>query len=155
MINESGEQIKITVKEKFWAVFSHLSSFTGLFLFIVTLAYIAFDIIIQYNKSSSYDFRSIVFIIIPIVVNSLIPFIIWSTTRNISHFVNEHCKQSLNFQLSVTLYFIISIAAIFIIFGVILLFVLTMFDIVSVSDAYKKAIAGEFYRYPFSIHFVR
>lgn len=155
MINETGEQIKITAREKSWAVVSHLSSFFGLLLFIISLAYISFDIIIQYNKSSSYDFRSMVFIIIPIVVNSLVPLIIWSATKNISQFVNEHCKQSLNFQLSVTLYFIISIASIFIAVGVILLFILVLFDISSVIEAYKKAMAGENYRYSMAIHFVR
>lgn len=155
MINESGVQIKITTREKVWAGISHVSSFIGLILFIIVLAYIAFDIIIQYNKYSNYDFKSLILMLIPIVINSTVPLIFWSSTRQISPFVNEHSKQSLNFQLSVTLYFIISIASVFIAVGVIMIFVLILYDISCVIDAFKKAIDGENYRYSIAIHFFR
>lgn len=140
---------KVSEKEKAWAATSHLMSYVGLLSFIIVLAFVTFDVFIKSNLNSLY------FLILPVIINAAVPFVVWNRIKTISPFVEEHSKQSLNFQLSVTLYFVISIAAVFIAVGVVLLFILVIFDINVINDAFKKARDGEPYRYPMSINFFR
>jgi uncharacterized Tic20 family protein len=155
MAEEIKYEEKISDREKAWAAAGHLSSLIGLILFIIAFIIISLDIIVQYGKVSDYDFRTLPIIIIPIIVNISIPFIFLNKSRSISLFVEQHCREAFNFQLSVTLYFIISIAAVFIAIGVILLFVLILFDISSIIDAFKKTRMGYDCHYPLTIRFIR
>ena len=82
------------------------------------------------------------------------PLIIWLIKRDESPLVADQGKESLNFQLSVTLYAIISGLLIFVLIGVVLLLAVMIFDVIMVIVAMVKANAGEKYRYPLSIRFV-
>jgi uncharacterized protein len=149
MTEQFDEEKKVSDHEKAWSIVGHLSSFVGLASFIISSAYVAYEVFIKIN------IYSLLYLIIPVILNILIPLIIWSSTKRISSFVEEHVKQSLNFQMSVTFYFIISVASVFVAVGIVLLPVLVIFDISVVIKAYEKAALGENYRYPLSIHFFR
>jgi uncharacterized Tic20 family protein len=82
------------------------------------------------------------------------PLIIWLIKRDESPLVADQGKESLNFQLSMTLYAIIAGLLIVIFIGFILLFALMIFDVIMVIIATVRANAGEKYRYPLSIRFV-
>lgn len=142
-------EVKISEAEKSWANAVHLSSILGLCLFVAGLVFVAFEVLIRKNM------LSLLVMTVPVIINTVIPILLYKRTKTISNFVKEHARQSLNFQLSVTIYFIISIAAIFVAIGVLLLFVLIIFDISCISDAYRRSREGEGYQYPMSIQFQR
>ncbi|MGD2184498.1 MAG: DUF4870 domain-containing protein [Desulfobacterales bacterium] len=87
--------------------------------------------------------------------NIIAPIVIWQMKKKDSSFVVEQAKESLNFQISLMLYGLISILLIFIIIGIFLIFALVIFSLIMVIVAGVKANEGEHYRYPLSIRFVK
>ena len=83
------------------------------------------------------------------------PLIIWLLKKNDYPFVDEQGKESLNFQLSMTVYTLISALLIFIEIGFILIIVLATVNLVLVIIASVKANSGETYRYPLKFRFIR
>jgi len=86
--------------------------------------------------------------------NVLAPLIIWLVKRNEFPLLDTHGKEALNFQLSVTLYGLISVILVFVLVGFILLFVLFIFFLVNVVRAAIAAGNGESYTYPLTIRFI-
>ena len=83
------------------------------------------------------------------------PLIIWLLKKNDYPFVDEQGKESLNFQLSMTVYTLISALLIFIKIGFILIIVLATVNLVLVIIASVKANSGETYQYPLKFRFIR
>jgi uncharacterized Tic20 family protein len=69
--------------------------------------------------------------------------------------VDDQGKESLNAQISFTLYFLISIPLCFLLIGIPLAIAIWIFDLVVVIVAAIKAYDGERYRYPLIIRFVK
>lgn len=80
------------------------------------------------------------------------PLVVWLIGRDVSSFVDDQGKESLNFQLSITLY--VLLAAISVI-GLVLVPVLIVANIVLVIIASVRASNGELYRYPWTIRFLK
>jgi len=89
------------------------------------------------------------------VGNFIVPLAIWLSKKDESDFITEHAKESLNFQLSVFIYLIISAMLSIVLIGIPILFGLVITNIVCVVLASMKADKGEFYRYPITIRFVK
>ncbi|MBE0425541.1 MAG: DUF4870 domain-containing protein [Nitrospirae bacterium] len=87
--------------------------------------------------------------------NIIGPLIIWLVKRKLSPFVNEQGKESLNFQLSMTIYVLIAALFISMKIGFIFLFILVSINLILVIIASVKAYTGENYSYPFKIKFIR
>ncbi len=87
--------------------------------------------------------------------NILAPLIIWLVKKDQSQFVADQAKESLNFQISLTIYAIISGILIFVLIGFVLLGVLWIAGIVFVIIGTVKANNGEFYRYPLTLRLVK
>jgi uncharacterized protein len=87
--------------------------------------------------------------------NFLAPLIIWLSKKDEDPLVDDQGKESLNFQISVLLYAVISGILIFLIVGVIMLVVLALFTIIQVIKASLSASDGKPYRYPLCIRFIR
>ena len=83
------------------------------------------------------------------------PLIIWFIKRGESPFVDEHGKESLNFQISLTIYGIIAAIFWFVPMGYLLAIALVVADIVLIIKATAAANRGEAYRYPFTIRFIK
>jgi uncharacterized Tic20 family protein len=83
------------------------------------------------------------------------PLVIWLVKRKEYPFVDRQGKEALNFQISMTLYGILSSILVFILVGFLLLMVLAVTDVVLVIIASVKASNGESYRYPFTIRFIK
>jgi uncharacterized Tic20 family protein len=81
--------------------------------------------------------------------------IIWLMKKDQSLYVAEHAKESLNFQISLIIYGIISGILMFVLIGIVLMFALGIFAFVVVLMATIKAANGEPYRYPLSIRFIK
>lgn len=83
------------------------------------------------------------------------PLIVWLIKKNEMPFVNDQGKESLNFQISITIYALISAVLIFVGIGIILLFAVMIFDLVMIILASIKAYKGESYRYPLCIRLIK
>lgn len=83
------------------------------------------------------------------------PLIVWLLKKNQHPFINEQGKESLNFQLSMTIYTLIAALLIFIKIGIVLFVVLAMLNLILVMIASFKANNGETYHYPLKIRFIR
>ena len=140
-----------------WGMLAHLSSLVWLPLIFVGLAF-------------------------PIA-NIVGPLIVWTAKKNEHPFIDEQGKESLNFQISVTLY---SIVLVFVLIGVVSIFALvagtarssgqsifgvllglsflvtivfisivSLIQLVLVIFAAVKANSGEIYRYPLTIRLIK
>jgi uncharacterized Tic20 family protein len=86
--------------------------------------------------------------------NIIAPIVIWQLKKNESPFVVEQAKESLNFQITLMIYAVISFLLVFIVIGFFLIFGLVIFGLIIVIVAGVKANDGEHYRYPMSIRFI-
>lgn len=87
--------------------------------------------------------------------NILGPLIIWLIKKEGAPFVDEHGKEALNFQISMTIYVIVAILLTFILIGLPILLGLLVADLVFLIIAALKANKGESYRYPITIRFLK
>jgi uncharacterized protein len=87
--------------------------------------------------------------------NLLGPLLVWLLKRNEYPQVDEHGKESLNFQLSMTIYALFAALLIIVLIGIPLLVVLAVIDAVLVVIASIKASNGEPYRYPLTIRLIK
>jgi uncharacterized protein len=83
------------------------------------------------------------------------PLIIWLVKKNQYPYVNEQGKESLNFQLSMTIYAIAAALLIFIKIGMTLLLILAGINFILVILASIKTFQGETYIYPFKMQFIK
>ena len=87
--------------------------------------------------------------------NILAPLIIWLVKKDELPFVEDQGKESINFQISITIYFLVSALLSLVAIGFILMIALVVFDVVMVIIATVKANKGEKYRYPLTIRFIK
>jgi uncharacterized Tic20 family protein len=83
------------------------------------------------------------------------PLIVWLIKREGLPLVEDQGKEALNFQISVTIYILVSIALCFACIGFVLLPVAVIFAIVMTIVAAVKASTGVAYRYPLTIRFLK
>jgi uncharacterized Tic20 family protein len=69
--------------------------------------------------------------------------------------VDEHGKEVINFQISITLWIFIAAIFAFILIGLPFLIILAVLQIVFVIIGAIKADSGELYRYPLTIRFIK
>jgi uncharacterized protein len=87
--------------------------------------------------------------------NLIVPLIIWLLKRETHPFVDEQGKESLNFQITMTLYGIIAGLLCLILIGFALLAVLLIADIVLVIQATLAADKGKAFKYPATFRFIK
>jgi uncharacterized Tic20 family protein len=83
------------------------------------------------------------------------PLIIWLVKKDQSRYVDYHGKEALNFQLTVLIFELISIALVCVVVGIFLLIALGAFSLVMSIIAGLNANSGQRYRYPLTIRFVK
>jgi len=87
--------------------------------------------------------------------NVLGPLIIWLVKKNTYPFVNAQGRESLNFQLSMTIYAIAAALLIYIKIGMPLLLLVAGINFILVIIASIRAFNGETYTYPLAIRLIR
>lgn len=87
--------------------------------------------------------------------NILGPLILWLIKKGDMPLVDEQGKSALNFQISMTIYAVISFFLIFAFVGIVLLPIVIIMDIICTIIAAVKVNNGEPYSYPLSIHFLK
>lgn len=83
------------------------------------------------------------------------PLIVWLIKGKESARVDRHCKEALNFQISMTIYLLISGVLVFAVVGIFLLAALSIADFILIIVAAVKTRSGEDYRYPLTIRFIK
>ncbi|MFC5407730.1 DUF4870 domain-containing protein [Larkinella bovis] len=87
--------------------------------------------------------------------NIIGPVIVWQIQKDKSTFVDFHGKESVNFQITMTIGYCVSFLLLFIFIGIPMLVVLGLIGLAFTIIAGVKANNGEHYTYPFSIKFVK
>ena len=87
--------------------------------------------------------------------NFIAPIVVWQMKKHESDFVVEQAKESLNFQITLILYFIISIPLCFIIIGFFLIFALVIFGLIMVIVGGIKANDGMDFCYPMTLRLIK
>jgi len=82
------------------------------------------------------------------------PLVVWLVKKNDDPFIDEQGKESLNFQISMTIYGIIAAFLVLILIGIPLLIALAVADVILVVIASVKTSNGEPYRYPLTIRLI-
>ncbi len=83
------------------------------------------------------------------------PLIVWLIKKDQSWFVNDQGKEALNFQLSVTIYLIISAILVFVVVGIVLVIAVAIGALILVIIAAVRANEGITYRYPLTMRFIK
>ena len=86
--------------------------------------------------------------------NILCPLVCWLVKREEHPFVDDHGKESLNFQISMTIYGIVAAVLCFFCIGFVLVIALFIAEIVLVINAAVQANDGQPYSYPYTIRFI-
>jgi uncharacterized Tic20 family protein len=86
--------------------------------------------------------------------NVLGPLVVWLVKKNEYPSVEAYGKESLNFQISMLIYGIVSGLLCLVLIGIPLLIAVLITDLILVIVASIKASNGEFYRYPLTIRFI-
>jgi uncharacterized Tic20 family protein len=87
--------------------------------------------------------------------NILGPLIVWLVKRDEDPFADQCGKESLNFQISMTIYMVIAGILILLFVGLFIIPVLMILNIVYTIIAAIKASEGTSYTYPFTIRFIK
>lgn len=87
--------------------------------------------------------------------NVIGPLIVWLIKKEEGPFVDQHGKEALNFNISMTIYSAISYLLVFVLVGFVLLAALFVFFVVVLIMAAIKANEGKAYRYPLTIRFIK
>ncbi|MDJ0866295.1 MAG: DUF4870 domain-containing protein [Myxococcota bacterium] len=83
--------------------------------------------------------------------NVIAPLVLWLMRREESEYVEDHGREALNFQISITLYAAIAGVLILALIGIPLLIAVAIFQFVWMIIASVRASEGERYRYPLTL----
>ena len=87
--------------------------------------------------------------------NLIIPAIIWTLKKQESEWIDDQGKESLNFQISMTIYIFAAILLTFLLIGLPLLILLGVANLALIVIAIIKSDKGERYRYPFTLRLIK
>jgi len=83
------------------------------------------------------------------------PLIVWLAKRSDSPEIDDHGKESLNFQISMLIYNVIAGVLCLVLIGFVILAILHILNLVLVIVASIQASEGKFYRYPVTIRLIK
>jgi len=86
--------------------------------------------------------------------NIVLPLIVWLIKKDEYPLVDDQGKEAVNFQISITIYLIVSAILVVVIIGIFLLIAVAIFNLVVIIIAAMKANEGIAYRYPMCIRFI-
>lgn len=89
------------------------------------------------------------------LLNVIGPLVVWLFKRKTSPFVDKQGKESLNFQFSMIIYAVFAALMIYLKLGMLPLWILAAINLLLVFIAAVGANAGEIYRYPYTIRFIK
>lgn len=87
--------------------------------------------------------------------NIIGPLFVWLVKKDEYALVNDQGKESLNFQITMTIFSIVAFIFVFVLIGIPFLVALLLLNLVLVIVAGIKANEGQQYRYPVNIRFIK
>jgi uncharacterized Tic20 family protein len=87
--------------------------------------------------------------------NIIGPFIVWQLKKDTSEFVNYNGKESVNFQITVTIALIAAIPLILLVIGIFMLIAIPIIEVGLAIIAAVKASNGDRYRYPLTLRLIK
>lgn len=87
--------------------------------------------------------------------NLIGPLVIWLIKKDQSAWVDKNGKEALNFQISITIYAIVSGILTIILIGILLLIAVGVFSLVMIIIASVRVSNGEDFKYPLCIPFIK
>ena len=87
--------------------------------------------------------------------NIIGPLVVWLIKKDEYPFVNDQGKESLNFQITMTVCGVVAFLLCFVLIGFLLLPAVILADVIMVIVAAVAANRGESYRYPFTIRLIK
>ena len=81
--------------------------------------------------------------------------IIWLLKKDDSAFINEEAREALNFQITITIGYLVASVLMFILIGMLLLPILYVANIIFCILGAVAASKGQSYRYPFALRLVQ
>jgi uncharacterized Tic20 family protein len=87
--------------------------------------------------------------------NIIGPLLIWILKKEDMPFVDDQGKEALNFQISITIYVLISIILVFVLIGIPVLIIIGIFAIIMIIIAAINSYDGKYYRYPLTIRVIK
>lgn len=90
-----------------------------------------------------------------IVAWFIAPLILYLLKKDESNFVSEHAKESLNFQITMFICYIIAGILVIVLIGLLFIWLLGILNLVFVVVASIKAFEGKLYKYPFCIRLIK
>ena len=87
--------------------------------------------------------------------NFIGPLIVYSMKKDEYEFVADQGKESLNFQVSIIIYAVISAIFLIVLIGILLLIAVGLFAIIMTVIAAVRANDGEYFRYPLCIRLIK
>ena len=93
--------------------------------------------------------------ILTVVSCFLAPLIIYLLKKDESAYVAEHAKESLNFQITMAILYIISCILILVLVGILLIWLLSIINLILVIIATIRASENKIYRYPFNFRLIK
>jgi uncharacterized Tic20 family protein len=88
-------------------------------------------------------------------LNIIVPLIIWMKYRDQFAFVNDQGMEALNFQISITIYSIVSSILILVVIGLFMLMCLGLFVLIVCIIATIQSSRGVSFRYPLTLRLIR
>lgn len=83
------------------------------------------------------------------------PLVVWLMKKDEFPLVDDQGKEALNFQISMTIFMIVSAVLILVLIGLLMLIALGIFELIVIIIAVVKANDGVAYRYPLNIRFIK
>lgn len=87
--------------------------------------------------------------------NIIGPLFVWLVKKDEYPHVNDQGKESLNFQITMTIFIAVAFVLVFVLIGIPFLIALMLLDLVLIIVAAIKANEGQPYRYPINIRFIK
>ena len=82
------------------------------------------------------------------------PLVVWLIKRDAHPFIDDQGKESLNFQITMTVLLVVALATLCVGIGIVLAPIVALYGIVMAIIAAVKANSGERYRYPATIRLI-
>lgn len=87
--------------------------------------------------------------------NIIGPLVVWMLKKDVSPFVNDQGKESLNFQISMTIYIFAAIVLMLVAIGIVLIVILGILELILIIVASVQANDGKAYRYPLTVRLIK
>ncbi len=93
-------------------------------------------------------------IVLPTMGHVIGPLVVWLMKRHDHPFIDDHGKESVNFQISITIYTVLVLPLLCVVIGIPLLVAIWLANIVLIIMAAVRASNGGAFRYPLTIRLI-